>query len=366
MSDLLDVIPTQKLGPVAPIPDKTPLEIHLLCTQAYSRGKQAAKHPEIIGPEVPDTASDIQKVVLATYFALGMEAKPVTTNQTSEAPKGRKPEDFHGEREKYNSFVKQLALCFGADPVKFYTERSKISFAASFLRGPAFSWLEPYTNELTGEVSFSSYRDFLNGLKAGFADPDAYATAERDIETISQKSSCSAYYSQFVALIAQLGWTEDAVKIHYFRRGLKDSIKDILVGRELPTSICDFANLCIKLDNQIEARTQERRGSKQFRNSNMSFGHQLTDTKHALESVEKSKITLPENHNRPVVGEPMELDAISRKAYRRANNLCTYCGGAGHWVKNCTKARNKTLAAATISNYSSPKITAEPLYQAKN
>lgn len=359
--DLITMIRSQKPGPSAPIPESTPPSLQLLCTQAYTRGKLAARDTSIQGPQISETDSDHQKLILTTYFSLGMEAgsEQSISSRKDQPMEGKKPDEFYGDRSKYKAFVTQLALTFGAEPNKFSTDKAKISFAASYLRGAAFDWLEPFINELNGEVVYDSYPSFLLGLKAAFADPDAYATAEKELEELNQTSSCSAYYSRFVALLAQLKWTEDAVKIHYFRKGLKDSIKDLLVGRDLPVTTNEFATLCIKLDNQIQARARERYG---LRNSNPRFRTFPTDQP-PLRLANQFPVSNTQQAQPP--GDPMELDALSRKAYRKANNLCTYCGKGGHWVKNCPKARsrNQTLASVQVDSHQDiglPSITNPP------
>lgn len=364
MVNLLNDIRTQSLTACAPIPDATPLRVQILCNQAYARGKQAANHPGIEGPKIPNLLDENQQLVLMTYFSLGMEVglTPKETIISQPSPEGKKPEEFQGNRSNFKSFVTQLALYFGANSSKFGTDKAKISFAASFLRGPAFDWLEPFIDDVTGEVIFKSYTEFLDGLKAGFADPDQYATAEREIEKLTQTSSCSAYYSQFVTLIAQLGWTEEAVKIHYFRRGLKEEIKDMLVGRDLPNITTEFASLCIKLDNQIEARSREKQIWKKGTpiTSLTPFPPQFLKQNQPPVSVQNFKT--PTSHSTPchTTEDPMELDSASRKAYRKANNLCTYCGAPGHWVKSCPKLKSKEnrIANANVEN--------SVLYEAKN
>jgi len=49
------------------------------------------------------------------------------------------------------------------------------------------------------------------------------------------------------------------------------------------------------------------------------------------------------------------------RKYRDSNNLCRYCGGAGHWRSNCPlNQKPKKLNAATDSSET------QPLYEAKN
>lgn len=364
MVGILDEAQRQPVGLSAPIPADTPLNIKFLCTQAYSRGILATKQPGIFGPEFSDSASDSQKLVLSTYFALALGTNANNSSQNTNVPKNHNPDEYHGEKSKYKAFVSQLALAFGTNEAHFRTDKSKINYAASFLRGSAFDWLQPFIDDIGGEIAFSTYSDFLAGLRAGFADPDTYATAERDLEELTQKSSCSAYYSQFVALLSQLKWTEDAVKIHYFRRGLKDGIKDRLVGRDLPTTISEFAALCIKLDNQIEARAREKKytTTKPIQNQIINPAQK---PKNPLKSERESRSDT--SNPQLAVGDPMELDSASRKAYRKANNLCTYCGAAGHWVRNCQKAQSKKgrIASASLdTNEDSENPSA--LYHTKN
>lgn len=361
MNNLLEQVKQRPLGSSPPIPEDTPIEIKLLCTQAYSRGKLAMKQPGIFGPQVSESAPSSQKLVLATYFALGMESD--TTECRTNISKNHEPEEYYGDRNKYKTFVSQLALSFGANQTQFRTDKSKVSYAASFLRGSAFDWLQPFINDINGEIIFATYREFLAGLEAGFADPDSYATAERELEELAQTASCSSYYSKFVALLSQLKWTEDAVKIHYFRRGLKDAIKDKLVGRDLPIKISDFAALCIQLDNQIEARLREKKnptGNRPTRNSTISPPQRF---KNPVKFERDPKLDTIDTQLNP---EPMELDSASRKAYRKANNLCTYCGASGHWVRNCEKAQSKKGKIASASLHIANDVETSTLYQTKN
>lgn len=365
MCNLIETIRAQKLGPSAPIPGGTPIRIQLQCTQAYTRGKLAARDTSIQGPKISDSASDFQKLVLVTYFSLGLEAGSESNmSSRQEQPlEGKKPDEFRGDRSQFKSFVCQLALAFRADSNRFRDDQAKINFAASYLRGSAFDWLQPYIRESDGEVLFESYKLFLSSLEAGFADPDAYATAEKELERLTQTNSCSAYYSQFVGLLAQLQWTEDAVKIHYFRRGLNDNIKDMLVGRDLPNTICEFAALCIKLDNQIRARIQEKNASTtpQYSPSNPRLIKQPIRPSQSVTAE-----TIPTASDQ--IEDPMELDAASRRAYRRANNLCTYCGASGHWVKTCPKAtlKKSKLASAVMKTSDNFGSKDSVIYQSKN
>lgn len=108
-------------------------------------------------------------------------------------------------------------------------------------------------------MSFNAYAEFYKALQQAFDDLDSYATAERTIKNLRQESSCSDYYSRFVSLVSILGWNQDSVQISLFKEGLKDSVKDLLIGRELPQKFQEFANLCINLDCSLYARYLEKK-----------------------------------------------------------------------------------------------------------
>lgn len=275
---------------------------------------------------------------------------------------GNRLDLFFGDRNKLKAFSRKLALWFGQNPNNYRFDNEKISFAASYLRGAAFEWLKPFVNESVGKVQFDTFADLMNALKASFSDPDTYVTSERKMESLKQYTSCSAYFSKFLALIAQLGWHKDAVKIHHFRCGLKDKIKDMLVGRDVPSAINKFATIWIKLYNQDQTRAQEKNVGLSSLHINSS---KPTNSCLSPPSSQSAPLNFDLNQSR---GEPMELDAASRKAYRKANNFCTYCGVSGHFVHNCPKikARDTKLALASVQPLKPPDKNLSALYEIRN
>jgi hypothetical protein len=74
----------------------------------------------------------------------------------------------------------QLYLKVSSDPETFATAQAKHTYADSFLRGNTAHWFRPYVKPRL-PIDFASFQEFLNGLRAGFADPDGKASAERKI-----------------------------------------------------------------------------------------------------------------------------------------------------------------------------------------
>ena len=63
----------------------------------------------------------------------------------------------------------------------------------------------------------------------------------------------SAYYTNFQNIINHLD-LDDHAKIMFFRNGIREKVKELLIGRDkIPTTFVDFVQLCIRLDNDIRA-----------------------------------------------------------------------------------------------------------------
>lgn len=83
-------------------------------------------------------------------------------------------------------------------------------------------------------MTFKKFSDFTDALSAALDDPDAYATSERQLDALRQEGSCASYYAKSIAIFAALGWSDSKVQIHHFRKGLKEVLKDALVGKKCP------------------------------------------------------------------------------------------------------------------------------------
>ncbi|KAF4301680.1 hypothetical protein GTA08_BOTSDO10407 [Botryosphaeria dothidea] len=323
-------------------PEDIPVSLRVTLSQAYARGRQSCLRSDIDSPMIPENATNAQVACIFHYYGFGQDKAlarlqplapnlpantPATTSTVSSletpAPRPRIPkvsdlEPFKGERTRFRNFATQLQLKFASDPSAFATDTARITYAGSYLRDAAYTWFTPYVSASTSWVNFDNYESFYQALKAAFDDPDSYATAERSLLALKQDKSCSTYYSRFLSLITTLSWKENAVKIYYFRLGLKENLKDLLVRRSMPLEFEKFAETCIALDNQLYARTIEKK---------TPVTRTPTSTPLFIPATPRSSSPAPTSIPQ---SKPMELDASARKAYRRANNLCAYCGNPNH------------------------------------
>lgn len=264
------------------LPQTLPKEIRDYLARAHSVGKASIGSDTVINYSnlYPPSVTDIQALVIQEALSLGqglaLEASRITNPPPSSEVQRREvkdsessnlsrvlrpsePEKFDGSRALFGHFITRLQLQFRSFPSSFSSDEVKIRYAGSYLTGNAYTWFKPHVNQITGDITFKSFTSFIDALGAAFDDPDEYATAERELESLKQDGSCATYYAKMVSLFSRLGWTESKVQIHHFRMGLKDSVKDSLVGKKLPTEFPEYATYCISLDNEIFARLREKR-----------------------------------------------------------------------------------------------------------
>lgn len=364
------------------LPQTLPKEIRSYLARAHAAGKASVGTNAVTDYSklYPPSVTDLQALVIEEALSLGqglsLEASRVTNSSLSPSSEDQRreakisessslsrvlrpsePEKFDGSRALFGHFITRLQLQFRSFPSTFTSDEVKIRYAGSYLTGNAYTWFKPHVNQTTGDITFVSFTDFIDALRAAFDDPDEYATAERELDTLKQDGSCATYYAKIVSLFSRLGWTESKVKIHHFRTGLKDSVKDALIGKRLPTEFTEYATNCISLDNEIFARLRERRKIPSTKNLPLSFNQPGSNIPYPQAP------NIPQANNQtvssPYPADPMVLDnseagKAARKAYRWANNLCGYCGKANHKIATCP-----TLAArSTIQGSRIPKTEA--------
>ena len=57
------------------------------------------------------------------------------------------PEPFDGGRGKLRAFFSQVELFFGFNADRFPTDKYKVLFASTYLRGPAFEWFNLFLTD---------------------------------------------------------------------------------------------------------------------------------------------------------------------------------------------------------------------------
>lgn len=270
---------------------------------------------------------------------------PPAQHQSSLSKPLNKPPEFDGkDKGVCSTFLSHLRLYIFANPSMFLTEQSKVTFAASYLRGQAFMWFEPHLKNPDDRL-LHSFASFSTELEKNLGDPDRERTITRQLQALTQTTSASAYSTNFFKLSAFLDWNDEALRAQYYT-GLKPEVKDALALIERdPSDVQDLSQLSIRLDNRIH----ERR----------------IDAKSTSKSRGFAPPVYPRQPSKPVessggsTAAPMDLDASKNrkfkpltpeeKKHRRENNLCLYCGGKGHKANECPQKARPRQANGTLS-----------------
>lgn len=269
------------------------------------------------------------------------------------------PDHFHGDRKKLREFISQVRMNFMFHPSAVDTEEKKVIYAATYLRGAAYDWFEPYMKDQLGPSSpkrpetiqmFQSFENFVVKIELVYGDVDTVKEAERDLQRLRQKGSTTDYASKFHQLSSRVQW-DDAALAAVFYQGLKDSVKDELVRTDRPNELAPLIEIAIRIDNRL----YERQLEKGNRNQPVFYQRYQSNTKRTRPRQQ--------GYYPPGGSMPMDLDATKGKGYRKQkfqksgrklsesqrsermkNNLCLYCGKPGHRARECKASRQQLNA----------------------
>lgn len=105
----------------------------------------------------------------------------------------------------------------------------------------------------------TSWRTFKEDFNLNFGDPDEKRTAQSQISNLKQTVGTDVYTAEFRRLVNILEWSEDETLMYLYRKGLKEHVKDMMIGYPEPMTFDKMSALAIKLDNCHWQRQQEKR-----------------------------------------------------------------------------------------------------------
>ena len=233
--------------------------------------------------------------------------------------------------------MNQVRLVFQMQPGVYHDNRTKIGFIGSLLSGPALNWFAPYVENNAPILSDLSAFNLI--FESTFGDPDKYRTAATKIRSLKQGNrSTATYASEFRQIASDLAW-DDAALTDQFRSGLRDDVKDLMIAFTNPEDLTASISLAICCDNRLFEQRQERR---------LTLPTTFTPAPPSM--------GIPPRPTPTSGNDSMQLDAVrfkpltnAEKDRHRANNLCLYCGLAGHMVRNCPRKLSGPLATVSVS-----------------
>jgi hypothetical protein len=266
-----------------------------------------------------------------------------------------KPPEFDGRDKHFcTKFISHVNLYVTANPILFPTDRDKIAFAVSYLRGQAFDWFEPHLlkseEDKAKDELLNNYDTFTKALVRDLGDPDRKRNITTQLQNLRQLGSAASYSTKFFQLASALNWDDEALCAQFYA-GLKSEVKDAMVYADAePANVNELSTIAIKLDNRLH----ERRLEGKPRNSFARQGPQPPFRS-------SSRTGSAPNSSSSSGPRPMDLDATKTTRFkpltneerlrRMKENLCLYCGKSGHRVDSCPeKARKpKGRLQATLS-----------------
>jgi hypothetical protein len=167
---------------------------------------------------------------------------------TSSNLKVKDLELYYGERSKLHAFITQCELKFNCEPNKFDSNVKRVNYTSSRCRGNAWSWIEP--SIAWGQSTCKTWEEFKTAITWAFGEADSQEVARRKFKAIRQGNhSAVVYWAEFQRIMADLDYN-DSMYIDQFNDGLHIDVQWQLALLETrPTTMLDFANRAIALDN---------------------------------------------------------------------------------------------------------------------
>ncbi|CCD44673.1 hypothetical protein BofuT4_P055740.1 [Botrytis cinerea T4] len=244
--------------------------------------------------------------------------KEITINETL---KIALPDKYQGSRQELDTFLLQLEIYFRFNEDKFTTKESKSIWAASYLRGEATKWIQPYLRDYfehddkdrmqPTRTIFNSFEGFKTEIRRIFGNSNELEVAEDKIFNLKQTGSALKYATEFRRYAGTTKWDEIAIMSHY-RKGLKPEVRLELERSAESTDLNDLIQDSIESDDRLY----------RYRQSQRSYKPQGNQKQGRYRKNEGRPRYNPQRY-----GDPMELDAThytngnddSEKRRRREN-----------------------------------------------
>ncbi|XP_077953086.1 uncharacterized protein LOC144390462 [Gasterosteus aculeatus] len=223
------------------------------------------------------------------------------------------PGKYDGSPGKCLGFLMQCGMYIAHHSANYQTEKDRVDFVISLLTGRALDWATALWS--AGAPELLSEQHFQAQFKEVFDHPITGKTTGDLLCEIRQGSqTVSDYALRFRTLAAGSGWSETAL-LTIYRRGLRPELQAELACRGDVTQLGDYIRVSISVGHLLESRRPPRAG---------------------FPSEPTFPVTPPLADEGP---EPMQLGRLplspAERIRRIREQLCLYCGEAGHLLRNC-------------------------------
>ncbi|KAF5345227.1 hypothetical protein D9756_011486 [Leucocoprinus leucothites] len=335
-------------------------------------------------PELPDRLTDNLDHQVAA------QANQTCTN------KAHLPDTFSSsDPKKLNTFLIQYRLYFQANPTQFQHDNQKADFTITYLTSVMLDWFEvSLTQEEQGVFHdwFNNWSAFVCELCMHFGIDNPKGEAAKMLDTLHMQlgDKIATYKVEFLKHASQLGWNNEVLCHHYYK-GLPNCIQDPLSTCEQgkPTTFEEMHHLAIVYDgcywecdhecvhahaaekdpadslsqkqpNKLSTSnpsnpnlscSQSQPGNNNSNNNRGNNSNSKNNSNHnqlqALTtksntptlSTSSTQCPTPKFDLSSKLGQNGKLTPEEQKQHLD-EDLCLFCSGKGHKVKNCHRKQN--------------------------
>jgi hypothetical protein len=352
-------------------------------------------------PGEPESTSDdedlgISKQALA-HAILNLASTPRKESKKSNLKPNPPTEFSGGTNEQLRTFLFQCELAFNACPGDFGSDREKIFYAISYLRGSASGYFQPYILDYGSRpveeqpLFLRSWKAFRDSITQQFGSYSPEDDDEAQLYSIPfpEKGRATEYFIKFAQYENRVQFGGRALRF-IARQALPQRLRKAVNESKLPKeSWEDFKACVLKCDDDYwrsieqdaadkkllltlqqrykgqfsEQESTAKSGNKSNPHTSPtpSSGSKQTQTSQnsgtPFKKKKKGATSNPSNNagNSSVstsqpkpthIGPDGRLTATERQR-RLDNNLCLVCGQSGHLVAECPSAKYKPSTGNT-------------------
>ncbi|KAK3546079.1 hypothetical protein QTP70_020616, partial [Hemibagrus guttatus] len=231
-----------------------------------------------------------------------------------------RPAPYSGSVEDCNGLLLQCSLVLEMQPHLYPTERSKVAFVITQLRGQALLWAESLWSQDSPVVQ--SYAGFVEHFKEVFGKPSWDSSVGEELCKLRQgKLMVTEYAIQFRTLAGKSGWNEQALLAAY-HQGLNPQVRLHLAAHEDAIGLERLIQLSIRVATRMQSCVH--------RSQYQSRPYNRRDRPEPVSHPEPAPEPAP---------EPMQLGTThlnpAERQRRLTQSLCLYCGDPGHALPVC-------------------------------
>ena len=240
--------------------------------------------PTVVDPIV-ELASLRTQVAQLNAFAAQTQQQQAQANARIDLPKIRQPSTFSGAMGfAVDDWIGEMEQQFAYYGAKFPNDSFKISYAASFLSGPAMHWWEHETDR-----AGLDWDSFVNRLHGRFRPVQAAMLARQRLGKLRQRigQSVNQYTSTFQTTMTPITDMGNADQVHHYVNGLVSTIAAKVWERH-PTSLKEAIDFAVSAEAMGNFGRLAQGGANHSRSAFLSSGSVPMDT--SLNNVEQHPV----------------------------------------------------------------------------